>query len=242
VRIFSPLRELAFAGHPSIGACHILSEKGLVEPRNGIVTQECPAGLFDLNLAGDGKERSIAFRVPVAAVSPLSPSRTTSVGRALGACADRAFVVEAGARWIVVPFDDPAILDTMIPDQAGVRALSEATGTFGVTVYGPSPDADADIEVRSFGPLIGVDEDAVCGSGNACVGAARAQNDRSGGTLAFTVSQGRHRGRHGRVRVSASASDGFVSVGGAAVTSASGRLNREGAGSAFGHGARRAEQ
>lgn len=226
VRIFSPLRELAFAGHPSIGTCHLLIERGLVRPVGGRVTQECPAGLFDLSV--EGEDRTIAFTVPINVVVPLDAAQTASVAEALGARPERAFTVQAGARWIVAAFGDPASLGAMAPDQARVRRLSEATGTFGISVYAPSPDPDAAIEVRSFGPLIGVDEDAVCGSGNACVAAAIAHREASSTPITYTASQGRHRGRRGRVQVRAFWTAGTVSVGGGAVTSATGTLNHDG--------------
>jgi PhzF family phenazine biosynthesis protein len=228
VRIFSPLRELAFAGHPSLGTCHLLIERGLVRPVGGRVTQECPAGLFDLSVEGEGEDRTIAFTVPIKVVVPLDAAETAAVPEALGARPARAFTVEAGARWIVAAFGDPASLGAMAPDQARVRRLSVATRTFGISVHAPSPDPDATIEVRSFGPLIGVDEDAVCGSGNACVAAAIAHREGSSTPVSYTASQGRHRGRQGRVQVRASWAAGTVSVGGAAVTSATGTLNHDG--------------
>ena len=45
VRIFTPSRELPFAGHPTLGTCHAWLEAG-GEPRNpGMVIQQCGAGL-----------------------------------------------------------------------------------------------------------------------------------------------------------------------------------------------------
>ena len=37
VRIFTPVAELPFAGHPTIGAAHALLEAGLVEAKNGVL-------------------------------------------------------------------------------------------------------------------------------------------------------------------------------------------------------------
>lgn len=53
-RIFTPGRELPFAGHPSVGAAVTVTRRGLCEP--GTVVQECGAGLLPI-LVGDGRAR-----------------------------------------------------------------------------------------------------------------------------------------------------------------------------------------
>jgi PhzF family phenazine biosynthesis protein len=50
VRIFTPIAELPFAGHPTIGTAHALLEAGLIEAKNGALVQQCGAGLVKLNV------------------------------------------------------------------------------------------------------------------------------------------------------------------------------------------------
>src|SRR3954447_5333448 len=45
VRIFTPVAELPFAGHPTLGTCHAWLEAGGVAPDEYVVIQECEAGL-----------------------------------------------------------------------------------------------------------------------------------------------------------------------------------------------------
>ena len=47
IRIFSPRREVPFAGHPSVGTAHAVLEAGLATPRDGLLVQEGIAGLLD---------------------------------------------------------------------------------------------------------------------------------------------------------------------------------------------------
>ena len=47
VRIFTPGGELPFAGHPTLGSCHVWLATG-GQPRGEEVVQECPAGLIRL--------------------------------------------------------------------------------------------------------------------------------------------------------------------------------------------------
>src|SRR5689334_6318370 len=52
VRIFTPARELPFAGHPSIGTAWALASADLIRP--GDVVQECGAGLLPVYVDADG--------------------------------------------------------------------------------------------------------------------------------------------------------------------------------------------
>src|SRR3954463_16611233 len=48
VRIFTPVLELSFAGHPTLGTCHAWLENGGAVNRDGVVVQECGAGLVEV--------------------------------------------------------------------------------------------------------------------------------------------------------------------------------------------------
>lgn len=53
VRIFTPDRELPFAGHPTLGTCRVWLGQGGVPQQPGVIVQECGAGLVSIR-AGDG--------------------------------------------------------------------------------------------------------------------------------------------------------------------------------------------
>ena len=40
IRIFSPRREVPFAGHPSVGTAHAVLEAGIAVPRDGLLVQD----------------------------------------------------------------------------------------------------------------------------------------------------------------------------------------------------------
>ena len=48
VRIFTPDRELPFAGHPTLGSCAVWLEHGGVPRQPGVIVQECGAGLVTI--------------------------------------------------------------------------------------------------------------------------------------------------------------------------------------------------
>ena len=232
VRIFSPTRELPFAGHPSIGTCHLLLELGLIKAREGWLLQECPSGLIEMRVKEDVCGASISFLVRAKTVIALERNDASALAAALGAAPTQAYVVDAGACWITARFDDAETIARLQPSQEGVRRLADRLGALGVNVFGPSPDPDATIEVRSFGPSIGVAEDAVCGGGNACVAATVAhQAGGVAGSATYVASQGRYVGREGRVCLVGPGLDDVLIVGGQAVTTASGTLRLPDAGS-----------
>ncbi len=64
IRIFTPVSELPFAGHPSVGSAHAVLEAGLAQAVNGQLVQECAAGLLPITVQGEGAARVISVRAP----------------------------------------------------------------------------------------------------------------------------------------------------------------------------------
>src|SRR5437868_1349812 len=60
VRIFTPAKELPFAGHPTLGSCHAWSEAGGAARHGDTVVQECLAGLVPVRRLDGG----LAFAAP----------------------------------------------------------------------------------------------------------------------------------------------------------------------------------
>ena len=60
VRIFTPTRELPFAGHPTLGTAHAWLEAGGPPARRDVIVQECAAGLITLRRTAQG----LAFKAP----------------------------------------------------------------------------------------------------------------------------------------------------------------------------------
>ena len=84
VRIFTTEVELPFAGHPTIGTCHAWLEAGGTPRTDGVVIQECDAGLITIR-----DDDGLAFAAPplLRHATPL-PGKSASIrarrlGRAL---------------------------------------------------------------------------------------------------------------------------------------------------------------
>lgn len=228
VRMFTPGAELPFAGHPTIGTAHALLEAGLVEATNGVLIQQCAAGLVRLEITRHAvTDRWIAFDLPQPRVTPLEDAQVDELESLLGAPVLRAArprVIDVGARWIVAQLEGPEAVLALRPDLQRLALHDARAGVTGVTVYGEyPPGAAARLEVRSFAPSQGIPEDPVCGSGNGCV----AVFVRDTGQLShlgsdFLVAQGAALGRAGRLRLRIEGQR--VQVAGMAVTCIDGAI------------------
>ena len=215
LRLFTPQHELPFAGHPTIGAAHAVTRRGLTSKTPDHLVQECLKGL--VTIRADGGRLFLQLPTPVfRAADMMHLARAAeALGVAVGDIRHHA-IVDVGPVWFTLQLRDAAQVLSLAPDLARLASLEEG-GIIGVTVFGLHTNSGAsDVEVRSFAPREGVPEDPVCGSGNGCVAAVIQRHgvlDRD----RYTASQGRSLGRDGRVHVRFDG-DGAIWVGGDAVT------------------------
>ena len=222
LRIFTPKRELGFAGHPVIGSAHAVLESGYSTARGGLLRQECAAGTFALTIEESAEHRRIFVRAPGPKIAAFDAAG--ALAAALGASIGTPpLSVETGPVWIVADLASAEKVAAVEPDLNAVATLSAAAGATGVVVFGKASDGVAALHVRAFAPGEGIPEDPVCGSGNAAVGAYLSH---TGGLAAYgrtyTARQGMNLGRDGRVAVRVD--DAGVEIGGEAVTSVDGAI------------------
>lgn len=223
VRIFTPRQELPFAGHPSLGTAHAVIEAGIAVPVDGVLVQECGAGLLPVRAQASDDAPLLFVRAPDARfVDDASIAAELSAAlRAEIAAQPAPRAVNVGPTWIVAALADATAVRALQPDLAALTALSRRVGAVGVTVFGRE-SGDTTFAARSFAPIDGIPEDPVCGSGNAAVGAFL----REAAALPspeYVVSQGREVAREGRVHVHVDA-DGRIEIGGRTVTRIDGMI------------------
>jgi PhzF family phenazine biosynthesis protein len=220
LRIFTPRRELAFAGHPTIGSAHAVLRRGSKPRTPGLLVQECGKGLIDIKIDGE----YLFFELPGPLFREPTESDLAAVAHALGLTAadiSCAAIIDVGPVWFTVQLATGDAVRALTPDMGELTAL-ERVGITGVTAFGMYPaGAGAALEVRSFAPGDGVPEDPVCGSGNGCV-AALVRRERLLKASAYVASQGRCLGRDGLVTVRFG--DNTIWLGGHAVTCVEGLL------------------
>ncbi len=201
VRIFTPVLELPFAGHPTLGTCHAWLEAG-GGPGGEEIVQECEAGLVRIRRDGG----RLAFAAPPLVRSgPASEQDREKVARALDLAPGEMLAVEwvdNGPGWITALLASPEQLLELRPGP-----LDFDLGA--VALY--SPGSEAAIELRAWAPVNGqAVEDPVTGSLNASV----AQWLLADGRLQapYLAHQGTAIGREGRIYVSEA--DGEIWISG----------------------------
>jgi PhzF family phenazine biosynthesis protein len=85
VRIFTPSREMPFAGHPTLGSCASWLHAGGQPQTPGVVRQECGVGIIDIDITGTVP----AFAAPKTTVAPLPPEKIQAITSALSLSHDR---------------------------------------------------------------------------------------------------------------------------------------------------------
>jgi PhzF family phenazine biosynthesis protein len=214
VRIFTPHGELPFAGHPTLGSCHVWLSAGGVPKSGGQILQECAIGLVRIRR----RLGLLSFAAPAMRRSgALEPEVLAQVCAGLHLHPDAIAAsnwVDNGPGWLAVLLRSKAEVLAIRPDYAALAGLR-------VGVVGPWDAAkdgtDAQFEVRAF--TVGC-EDPVTGSLNASL----AQWLIGGGMApsSYVASQGSVLGRKGRVHVEREGSE--IWVGGAVATCIAGTV------------------
>jgi PhzF family phenazine biosynthesis protein len=207
VRIFTPMAELPFAGHPTLGTCHAWLSAGGTAKRDDVVVQQCGTGLVPIRRTGDG----LAFAAPPLLRSgPVEEALVERIASVLG--------IERGAildtQWVD---NGPGWVAALLGSAEEVLALRPRFVDFDLGVVGPYPEgAPEAVEVRAFFPKNGSTvEDPVTGSLNASLADWLLRTDRL--TAPYVARQGTALGRAGRVYVSRDPA-GTIWVGGGVAT------------------------
>ncbi len=210
------------------GSAHAILEAGRAVPREGgLLVQQCGIGLVDVTIEDGADGRQLMFALPSARIQPLPAAEVAELEVMLGCKLNHEpapAMVNVGPIWVVLPMKDATAVLDLRPDFARLAAFERRLGVTGLTVFGRYPQGDLAMEVRAFAPSCGVEEDPVCGSGNASVAAFQWERGLlPAGGAAYVAAQGRCVGRDGRVNVRVG-TEGQVRVGGSCITCVNGRL------------------
>ena len=227
VRIFTPSREIPFAGHPTIGSAHAVLDCGIATPRDGTLTQECGAGLLPIRIEGDGDARTLYLQAPAARVLREDPRDEPLLDAALAGTTRGALppaFVEGGRRWWIAEFADEASLRAWQPDHAAIGKLARATDSLGVCAFARSGSPDYEVVVRALPAGVGIVEDPASGAANGLIAAWILHAEPSGALArGYRVSQGREIGHDAAIVIRI---DGArIWVGGRTRTIVSGRVD-----------------
>jgi trans-2,3-dihydro-3-hydroxyanthranilate isomerase len=237
LRIFTPGREVPFAGHPTVGTAVLL---GLLDPKGGgaFVLEE-KIGLVPCDVEVLGADHGHAtFTLPrlPERIGPLPDNATLAAGLGLQQ-ADIGFgthepgLYSAGNPFHCVPLRSRDAVTRARPQgEAFVRAFDVGSDGFtNAFVYCAEPlDPAHRFHARMFAPSVGVPEDPATGSAAAAFAGVFMDAEKpTDGHHTFVIEQGDAMGRPSRITVSLDVAGGRLQqgrIGGQAVIVSEGRL------------------
>jgi trans-2,3-dihydro-3-hydroxyanthranilate isomerase len=219
IRIFNPIAEMPFAGHPTLGAAFVLA----APLQLGVVELETGAGIVPVALERDESGRIVFGRMtqPVPRIEPVEEPERVLAALGVERSTLPIELYDNGARHIVVTVGDAEEVSRLRPDGAAIAEL-EVTGVNCV--------AGARTTWRSRMFWAG-GEDPATGSAAGPIACHLARHGLVAWGEEIVIAQGVEMGRPSTLHARAEGGDGLidaVEVGGSAVAVARGefRLRR----------------
>jgi trans-2,3-dihydro-3-hydroxyanthranilate isomerase len=240
VRLFTPAREVPFAGHPNVGTAFVLASTGeLGEIRSSCrVIFEEKAGSVPVSIqVVKGEITSCELTAP----EPLSLGQPIPAGLVAAAVslteedivtkAHQPQVVSVGLPFVMTEVRDLAALERVRPNTKGFEGIRDVlqneTARASVYLY-TRTTGDVALRARMLAPLSGVPEDPATGSASCAVVGLLAHLERqASGEFTFHIAQGVEMGRPSSIYARAEKANGVVQkthVGGSCVLVSEGSI------------------
>ena len=240
VRIFTPSRELRFAGHPTLGTAWVLATEGRLAAGTTRFALEEGIGPVPVELEGDPARPTFVWMSHGEPTFGPELAQRGDVARALG-LTEADLLAGApiqsgstGTRFVFVPLRDRAALDRMVVNGPALVAAKHPQPEHGVFVVAPDPDRAARrVYSRMFVPDAGgAREDPATGSASGPLGVYLVRHGlvdvaADGAEIAILSEQGTAMGRPSFVHIRLAGRGGHLSnirVGGGVVPVLDGTL------------------
>jgi trans-2,3-dihydro-3-hydroxyanthranilate isomerase len=204
VRIFTPVEELPFAGHPTLGTAFVLADLGRVRPD---VVQTCAAG--DVPVVVDLTAETATMRqLPPAFGEPFTDRH--AVASAAGLRDDDLTdgpiePIGTGIAHLIVPVVGEAALRRASRDDRGCADVTKRADAESIYLF--TVRDDGDVMARMFDRSIQIGEDPATGSAAGPLGVYLAEHGLAGMPGDVTISQGEMVGRPSILHVDVERSD-----------------------------------
>ena len=234
VRIFTPRRELDFAGHPTIGTAAVLTSLGLIGTSGGSGTAVLDEGIgpveigVDVSSGGLHAELTLKTAVEIPAAGPNPAGVAATLSLPVDAVVDSWFA-SVGLPFCFVHLKDPETVDRAVLDRGAWAKELAAAWSPHLFFFAGELVPGSLLYARMFAPALGIEEDAATGSGAATLAGVAAQRLADlEGTFRWTINQGVKLGRPSTLEIAATKRNGVVThvqVGGFTVIVAEGQMD-----------------
>ena len=240
VRIFTPAREIPFAGHPTIGTAWVLATEKMLPRGTTRFDLEEGIGPVEVTLEGDPARPSFLWMKHGEARFGPELSDRAGFARALSLAESDLLAGQpirtgsTGNTFLYIPLRDRAGVDRASLDVPALLAAQGKGPNLGVFVFSPDPPGatpgKATVYSRMFAPhTSGIPEDPATGSASGPLGAYLVERRlvAPADTVEIVSEQGTRMGRQSFVHIRVATSGGRISdirVGGSVVPALDGRL------------------
>jgi trans-2,3-dihydro-3-hydroxyanthranilate isomerase len=229
IRIFTPGREIPFAGHPTLGTAHILWETGKIDAVRDSVVLEMGAGLIKVSKRNNNlfmEQPLPSFGDPVKALDRVAEALSIDSGDI-----DTRFplqIVSTGFPALYAPMTNLKALQQV---ELNLTVLREILGDVDMIYLftDETLDSHSTVHSRAFAPFIGIPEDPATGSAGGALGAylVRHKFIKDLDPLTIIIEQGFQMNRPSIIQVRVGEAGGeidSIQVGGQAITVLEGNL------------------
>lgn len=238
LRIFTPGRELPFAGHPTVGTAVLLALRDAAEGRAAdVLMLEEKVGPIAcaVSAAGGGAGRAV-FTLPRLPEEIEPPAGLALLAGALGLeKRDIGFdghvpsVFSAGLGFTFVPVSTPGAVERLrIDTSLWSQAIKPADNPSAFVYCRQVREAGHDFHARMFAPEMGIAEDPATGSAAAAFAGVIMRFERPGdGEHRFVIEQGYEMGRPSQIVLELTVAQGSLAsarIGGSAIMVSEGVL------------------
>lgn len=215
VRIFTPGREMPFAGHPTVGTAFLLAATGMIPLTEGetrIVLEEGVGPVPVTIMVEDGKPVSAQLTAAQAPEFRSEVPSTQEIAALLSLNAPdisttplKAEAVSCGVPFLIAPLASRDAVSRARLDRSVWGSVLANGWAKEVYLFDSSTVAreGANIRARMFAPSLGIGEDPATGSAAACLAAYLAKYAAASARLSWTVEQGFEMGRPSILSLSA---------------------------------------
>lgn len=218
VRIFTPVKELPFAGHPTLGTAFVLQQKVIQQPLEQ-VTLNLQVGPIPVTIAYHDQQPTVLWmrQNPPVFGEVLPPE---AIAHILGLNLDDLDLrfpvqeVSTGVPFIIAPLQSLAALQRIKINSDALSQVVESLQAKDIFVFCPETrHPENRFSARMFAPLLGIPEDPATGSANGCFAGYLVHHRYLGSnSIHVQVEQGYEMGRPSLLMLQATEQDDQISV------------------------------
>ncbi|MGB3533129.1 MAG: PhzF family phenazine biosynthesis protein [Microcoleaceae cyanobacterium] len=182
VRIFTPAKELPFAGHPTLGTAYIIQQEIIQKNVEKVILN---LGIGQISVSWTDTE-DIGKVLWMRQKSPefyqtLNAEKIASVLNLDASDIDNNFPIQevsTGIPFIIVPLKNLQALKAAKINLERFEQLIKTTNATEILIFSPEPyNPENQLSVRMFAPALGIPEDPATGSANGCLAGYLIQNN-----------------------------------------------------------------